>query len=165
MSAISLPLVILSCAPVQPVISTVPLDTSLVPSSISDVTGRHYQLGIVLDTSDLTRADHIYPDHPRTYVRGFRDGNRGETLIISPDSTGRIDFIEIRLALPASYISTVAYTVARVGPPSREWPDRRAEWRAGTRMLVVQVLPPGVSSHSSPQQVEVLLWQCATPCP
>ena len=158
-------LLTLACAPVGPVISTVPLDTSVVPTGISDVAGRQYELGTLLDTSDLVGAHYLYPDHPRTYVRGLRSGNHGETLIISPDSSGRIDFIQIRLAPPATYDSTVAKTKARVGLPSREWPDRRAEWRAGSRMLVVQRLPFGVSSRSPAQQVEILLWHCSRPCP
>jgi hypothetical protein len=164
MPALALLLITLACAPVGPVISTVPLDTAVVPSGMSDVAGRQYQLGSVLDTIDLVSAHYLYPDHPRTYVRGLRSGNQGETLIISPDSSGRIDFIQIRLPPPATYNSTVANAKAKVGPPSREWPDRRAEWRAGSRMLVVQSLPFGVSSRSPPQRVEILLWHCTRPC-
>ena len=139
-------------------------EPSFVPNSISDAAGRQYQLGTLLDTTDLASAHYLHADHPRTYARGLHSGNGGETLIISPNRSGQIDFIQIRLAPPANYDTTVAYTKARQGPPSREWPKRRAEWRDGIRMLVVQRLPPGVTTRSPPQQVEVLLWRCARPC-
>lgn len=156
--------VLAGCGMPKPIVSTTPLQPDILPRELASETGRHFVLGTTLDTAGLLSRDYIYSDHPHTYVLGVFGENRRQFLIVSPDTSGVVDFIEIRYPPPARYDSVVAEARSRLGTPSVEYRGRRAEWRGGTRMLVIQEMPEGYTWKGSLHRVEALLWHCSESC-